>query len=184
VQGFPPALKGFQYRAELIVPSEENDLLDAIGKLALKEAPYRQFRAKRRIVLFEPVPDFLAPLRDKVAAWAGIPSARVVHALVTEYRPGTQLGWHRDSPEYGELAGVSLGGHCRMRLRPYPPKKGDRKSVLSMDLAPRSAYSMREEARWGWQHSIAPTAMLRYSVTFRTLREQMLHPRKNGYYRQ
>jgi alkylated DNA repair dioxygenase AlkB len=104
--------------------------------------------------------------------------------LVTEYRPGTQLGWHRDSPEYGELAGVSLGGHCRMRLRPYPPQKGDRKSVLSMELAPRSAYSMREEARWGWQHSIAPTAMLRYSITFRTLRERMLHPRENGYYRQ
>lgn len=177
-------MKGFQYQAELLAPAEEESLLDAIGKLALKEAPYRQFTAKRRIVMFEPAPDFLAPLRDKVAAWAGIPSVLIVHALVTEYRPGTQLGWHRDSPEYGELAGVSLGGHCRMRLRPYPPKKGDRKSVLSMDLAPRSAYSMREEARWGWQHSIAPTPMLRYSVTFRTLREQMLHPRENGYYRQ
>ena len=150
-------MKGFQYQAELIAPSEENDLLDAIGKLALKEAPYRQFTAKRRIVMFEPAPDFLAPLRDKVAAWAGIPSVLIVHALVTEYRPGTQLGWHRDSPEYGELAGVSLGGHCRMRLRPYPPKKGDR---------------------------IAPTPMLRYSVTFRTLREQMLHPRENGCHRQ
>jgi hypothetical protein len=110
VQGFPPALKGFQYQAELIAPAEEESLLDAIGKLALKEAPYRQFTAKRRIVMFEPVPD--------------------------------------------------------------------------MDLAPRSAYSMREEARWGWQHSIAPTPMLRYSVTFRTLREQMLHPRENGYHRQ
>jgi hypothetical protein len=43
---------------------------------------------------------------------------------------------------------------------------------------------MREEARWGWQHSIAPTATLRYSITFRTLRERMLHPRENGYYRQ
>jgi alkylated DNA repair dioxygenase AlkB len=165
-------LKGFQYQAELIAPAEENSLLDAIGKLALTQAPYRQFTAKRRIAMFEPVPDFLAPLRDKVAAWAGIAPHKIVHALVTEYRSGTQLGWHRDSPEYGELAGVSLGGHCRMRLRPYPPKKGDRKSVLSMDLPPRSVYSMREDARWGWQHSIAPTTTLRYSVTFRTLRER------------
>jgi alkylated DNA repair dioxygenase AlkB len=172
LQGLSQALKGFQYQAELITPAEEIDLLDAIGRLALKEAPYRQFTAKRRILMFEPAPDFLAPLRDKVAAWAGIPPERIAHALVTEYRPGTQLGWHRDSPEYGELAGVSLGGHCRMRLRPYPPKKGDRKSVLSLDLEPRSAYAMREDARWGWQHSIAPTTTLRYSITFRTRREQ------------
>jgi alkylated DNA repair dioxygenase AlkB len=176
-------LKGFQYQAELIAPDEEESLLDAIGKLELKEAPYRQFSAKRRIAMFEPVADFLVPLRDKVAAWAAIAPERIVHALVTEYGPGTQLGWHRDSPQYGELAGVSLGGHCRMRLRHYPHQKGDRKRPLGMELAPRSAYAMRGEARWGWQHSIAPTPMLRYSVTFRTLREQMLHPGEDGYHR-
>jgi alkylated DNA repair dioxygenase AlkB len=165
-------LKGFGYQAELITPAEEVFLLDAIAGLPLKEAAYRQFTAKRRIVMFEPVPEFLAAVRDKAGAWAGIPPARFVHALVTEYRPGTQLGWHRDSPEYGELAGVSLGGHCRMRLRPYPPKKGERKDILSLELEPRSAYSMRDEARWGWQHSIAPTTVLRYSITFRTLRRE------------
>ena len=105
--------------------------------LPLKEAAYRQFTAKRRIVMFEPVPQFLAALRDKAGAWGEIPAAKFVHALVTEYRPGTQLGWHRDSPEYGELAGISLGGHCRMRLRPFPPKKGERKDILSLDLEPR-----------------------------------------------
>ena len=130
-------MKGFQYQAELIAPDEEERLLDEIGKLELKEAPYRQFTAKRRIAMFEPVPEFLVPLRDKVAAWAAIAPERIVHALVTEYRPGTQLG-----------------------------------------------YAMRDEARWGWQHSIAPAPMLRYSVTFRTLRERMLHPGENGYYRQ
>ena len=163
-------MRGFQYQAEFITPAEEASLLDAIGALPLKEAAYRQFTAKRRIVMFEPVPEFLAALRDKAGAWAAIPPENFVHALVTEYRPGTQLGWHRDSPEYGELAGISLAGHCRMRLRPYPPTKGDRKDVLSLELEPRSAYSIRDEARWGWQHSIAPTPTLRYSVTFRTLR--------------
>ena len=29
---------------------------------------------------------------------------------------------------------------------------------------------MREASRWDWQHAIAPTPGLRYSVTFRTLR--------------
>jgi len=45
------------------------------------------------------------------------------------------------------------------------PKKAD---VLSLELAPRSAYVLRAEARWGWQHSVAPTPALRYSITFRT----------------
>jgi alkylated DNA repair dioxygenase AlkB len=90
-----------------------------------------------------------------------------VHALVTQYRPGVQLGWHRDSPEYGMLAGVSLAGSGVMRLRPYGTKVAS-KEILKLTLEPRSAYSMRDDARWGWQHSMAPAPMLRYSVTFRT----------------
>jgi hypothetical protein len=27
---------------------------------------------------------------------------------------------------------------------------------------------LRAEARWGWQHSVAPTPALRYSITLRT----------------
>ena len=57
---------------------------------------------------------------------------------------------------------------ARMRFRPYPPRN-DRKSVLSLELAPRSAYILRGDARWRWQHSIPATKALRYSITFRTL---------------
>ena len=39
---------------------------------------------------------------------------------------------------------------------------------IVIELAPRSAYVLRAEARWGWQHSVAPTPALRYSITFRT----------------
>lgn len=91
-----------------------------------------------------------------------------MHALVTEYDEGTPLGWHRDTPEFGVIVGVSLGGAARMRWRRYPPQKGDR--TYDLELEPRSVYCMRDEARWGWQHSIAPTRALRYSITFRTLR--------------
>jgi hypothetical protein len=31
-------------------------------------------------------------------------------------------------------------------------------------------YLLRDEIRWRWQHSVAPTRELRYSVTFRTRR--------------
>ena len=37
---------------------------------------------------------------------------------------------------------------------------------------PRSAYLLTGTARWGWQHSIAPTPALRYSITFRTRRRR------------
>jgi alkylated DNA repair dioxygenase AlkB len=57
-----------------------------------------------------------------------------------------------------------------MRLRRYPhvARRGGRS--LALELAPRSVYSLRGEARWGWQHAISPTPGLRYSITFRTLR--------------
>jgi hypothetical protein len=31
-------------------------------------------------------------------------------------------------------------------------------------------YVLRDEIRWRWQHSVAPTRELRYSITFRTRR--------------
>jgi alkylated DNA repair dioxygenase AlkB len=64
------------------------------------------------------------------------------------------------------VAGVSLGSTATMRFRRFPPRKGA--PVYTLDLAPRSAYVLRGDARWKWQHGIAPTPALRYSITFRT----------------
>jgi alkylated DNA repair dioxygenase AlkB len=113
-------------------------------------------------------PEFLDSLRSKVSGWVHVPAAALKHVLIAEYRPGTTLGWHRDVPDFELVCGVSLGAACRMRFRPFPPTR-DRKSVLSLDLAPRSAYVLRGDARWRWQHSIPPAKALRYSITFRTL---------------
>ena len=88
---------------------------------------------------------------------------------MTEYRPGTPLGWHRDTPEFGLIAGLSLGSACRMRFRPFPAQRGRDPRAFDLDLAPRSLYVMQGPARWGWQHSIPSTTHLRYSITFRTL---------------
>jgi alkylated DNA repair dioxygenase AlkB len=181
-----PLPSGFGYEREFITLDEEAALLKEISKLTLHEAKYKEFTAKRRIISYGarydfssnelvpagPIPPFLEPLRERIAEWAGIPASRFKHALIAEYKTGTQLGWHRDAPDFGIIVGVSLGGPSRMRLRPYPPKKGRSTETISLDLEPRSAYLMRGEARWGWQHSIPPTKMLRYSITFRTRREQ------------
>jgi alkylated DNA repair dioxygenase AlkB len=162
--------EGFVLVPDFIDAGEERTLLEALGRLPLEEARYREYTARRRIALFEDrLPQFLEPLRARIAAWLGVPAGLLRHALVNEYRPGTPLGWHRDAPRYERVAGVSLGGWARMRLRPYPPRKGA--AVLNLELAPRSAYRMESSARWGWQHSISATRELRYSVTFRSFRE-------------
>ena len=181
--GAPALPEGFVFQPDFITVEEERALLGAIGKLELEEAKYKAYTARRRIAYFgygydfsanrlgeaPPAPAFLEPLRDKVARWIGVAPAALEQALVTEYRPGTPLGWHRDAPDFERVTGVSLGGWARMRLRRYPRGK-DRPIVL--ELAPRSAYWMHGAVRWGWQHSIPPTRELRYSITFRTLRRQ------------
>lgn len=166
-QSGPP---GFRYQPDYLSAPEESALLDEIARLPFEEARYRDYTAKRRIVHWGPdaaKPQFLQPLIARIAAWLGVGAADLKQVLINEYRVGTPLGWHRDSPEYNLVAGVSLGAPCRMRLRPYPPRRGD--PVLSLDLAPRSAYQLCGDVRWRWQHSVPATKALRYSITFRTL---------------
>src|SRR5678816_3273367 len=138
---------GMIYEPEFLGPDEEAHLISRIHELPLHEAQYRQFTAKRRIVSFgasydfvtnklgpaDPIPPFLEPLRERVAAWTGVPAAEFTHGLITEYQTGTQLGWHRDVPEFEIVVGVSLGGPCRMRMRPYPPKRGRNTEALSFN---------------------------------------------------
>jgi alkylated DNA repair dioxygenase AlkB len=57
-----------------------------------------------------------------------------------------------------------------LRFRPYPPDAPKKKDVVRVTVAPRSIYLLRGPARWDWQHSVAPTKSLRYSITFRTAR--------------
>ena len=176
--------EGFVYQPDFITPGEERTLLDAIGALTLEDAKYREYTARRRVAYFgfsydfstnrlgeaAPVPEFLHPLRAKLARWMGLKPEAFAHALVNEYRPGTPLGWHRDAPDFDRVAGVSLGGWASMRLRPHGKNErlGKSKPIV-LDLPPRSAYQMNGPARWRWQHSIPPTRELRYSITFRTL---------------
>jgi alkylated DNA repair dioxygenase AlkB len=160
---------GLVYEPEFIAEAEEASLLAAVAALPFEEAKYREYTARRRIVTLSDPPPFLAPLRHRVAAWMGVPPADLAQILINEYRPGTALGWHRDSPEYELVAGVSLAASCRMRFRPWPPAKGRNPDALALEVAPRSAYLMRDAVRWRWQHSVPAVKALRYSITFRTL---------------
>ncbi len=177
--------EGFVYFPRFIDSAEERDLLGRLAELPVKETPYKEYTARRRTVSYGvdydpgheegrtsgPIPEFLLPLRKRLAVWAHLPEEAFVQGLVSEYRPGTPLGWHRDQPAYEAIVGLSLGAPCRMRFRPYRPDGRNRSvDVLFLDLMPRSAYRMCGPARRDWQHSVSPTPGLRYSITFRTLR--------------
>ena len=150
--------------------------------LSFRESEFRGFVGKRRTVSFgwrydfnvrelqptEIIPTSLLALRKKVAEFAGRPADDLQHALVTEYSPGAGIGWHKDRPEFADVIGVSLGAPCLFRFR---RKQGTRWERASIKLQPRSAYLLRDSARWDWQHSIPPVDTLRYSITFRSLRE-------------
>ena len=174
--------EGLRYEPDFVTREEEAELLAQFGRLPFEEAKYKSYRAKRRIVSFGSsydfetnelgpapgIPQFLLPLKERVATLIGSTADQIQHALINEYRPGTELGWHRDVGEFAVVAGISLAGPCRMKFRRYPPEKGAK--VFTLDLEPRSAYVLRDEIRWRWQHSVAPTKALRYSITFRTRR--------------
>ena len=183
----PSALpEGWGYQAGFLSEAEEAGLLAWIAQLPFAPARYKAHEARRRVVSFggrydyddnrllpaQPVPEALWPLRERVASWGGVPPQQLAHALVAEYAPGTPLGWHRDVPDFELVFGVSLGSVARLRFRPYPPLQPKKADVLAVELAPRSIYRIGGVARWGWQHSVAPTAALRWSITFRTLRSR------------
>lgn len=178
--------RGYAYEPEFLSKSEEEALVDEIVRLPFKQAEYKGFLANRRIVSYggqydfsaerlqpgEPIATFLWPLRAKAAAWVGCPADDFTHALIAEYPPGSQLGWHRDVPDFELVVGISLLSACRMRFRRYPPRV--REKSIALYIEPRSIYRLQDEARWEWQHSVPAVPALRYSITFRTLRNRVL----------
>ncbi|MDG4883975.1 alpha-ketoglutarate-dependent dioxygenase AlkB [Mesorhizobium sp. WSM4884] len=176
--------EGFHYRPELITRGEESDLVRHIGSLPFKPFDFHGHLANRQVVGFglrydydrrevveaPAMPDFLLPLRDKVAAFAGRPASEFSQVLINEYRPGAGIGWHRDKPYFELVAGVSLLASCSFRLRRRNGVTWDRETI---EVEPRSVYLMAGPARNEWEHSIPPLAQHRYSVTFRTLRPKL-----------
>jgi alkylated DNA repair dioxygenase AlkB len=182
-----PALpEGMLYEREFLTREEETALVELISQMPLHEMRYKTFTARRRVASFggqydfqaqrldeaAELPQSLAPLRRKAADWLGVQPEAFTHTLVAEYREGTALGWHRDVPDFEDVVGISLLNEAVMRFRPYPPREPKKAGVIKLVLEPRSIYLLRGPARWAWQHSVAPTRTLRYSITFRTARDR------------
>ena len=178
----PDLPPGLSYHPAFVTEDEERGLVELVGRLAFEEIRMRGQVARRRTVHFgwlygyeswriapgPPIPDFLLPLRVRSATLVGLEAAELAEVLVTEYPAGAGIGWHRDAPMFGTVIGVSLLTPCRFRLQ---RGQGQERETRTLLLEPRSAYVLDGGARWQWQHSIPPMSALRYSITFRTLRE-------------
>ena len=179
----PP--NGFLYYPEVLAPAEGDQLTARVRGIAFSSVEMRGQVARRRTAHFgwvygyeswqivpgPPLPDFLLPLRERVAPLAQVEAGALAEVLVTEYPAGAAIGWHRDAPQFGVVIGVSLASSCRMR---FQRGRGPARETRAVVLDPRSVYILSGEARQHWQHSIPAMKAPRYSVTFRTLR----HPRQ------
>lgn len=188
------SIPGLRYERDFLSIEDEALLIDVIQSLPLHAARYKDYFARRRVVSFgrsfdfdankllpgQPLDDRLADLKQRVARWAGIAPARLVHALVAEYAPGTPLGWHRDVPNFEHIIGVSLGGQATLRFRPYPYRPDLVGQVRNLSVEPRSIYMMAGDARWRWQHCVEATKELRWSITFRDIRDGHSDARSNA----
>lgn len=179
---------GFTYLPNFLSPDEHASLLTMIHTLPFQSFEFQGYTAKRRVVEYgweydfsqrkasetQPLPDFLMPLRERVADVCSVSANEFIEAIITEYPPGAPIGWHRDVPNFEIVAGLSLASTCRMRLRPYRSSGG----IVSLLLEPSSLYVMRDDARWNFEHSIPAVEELRYSITMRTLRSSSVRRKK------
>ena len=173
---------GFRYQADVLAPEEEATLVERIRDLPFKEFEFQGYIGKRRTVSYgwhydfnqrhlrktDDMPEFLLALRDTAARFADLEPSALQQVLVTEYADGAGIGWHRDKAVFGDVVGISLLSPCTFRLRRRNGETWDRVSIVA---EPRSMYLLRGPSRTEWEHSIPGVEALRYSLTFRNLRE-------------
>jgi alkylated DNA repair protein (DNA oxidative demethylase) len=178
------ALPGLAYRDDLVAPDEEAQLIAAIDRVELSPFRFQGWLGKRLTTSFgwrydfddasftqgAPLPEWLLPVREKAAAFAGLAPDAFAHALLIRYDPGAGIGWHKDRPVFEHVVGISLGNATTMRFRRRRPGGFDR---FAAPLAPRSVYHLSGEIRHLWEHSIAPMDLPRWSITFRSLSDKV-----------
>ena len=178
------SIPGLRYEPDFLTQLEELQLLAIIQTLPLHPVQYKEHQSRCRIISYGGIYDFntntvqpsveldprLFAIRKRVAEWLGIGPADIEQVLVTEYAPGTQLGWHRDVPHYKTIAGISLASAATLDFRRYPPSPATNRQAVKLELAPRSIYVLDGVARWEWQHRVPPVKLARWSITMRTKR--------------
>src|SRR5262249_41626323 len=146
------------------LPFREFEFHGFLGKRRIVSFGWKYDYGERRVHRSADIPDFLLPVREAAARFAGLEPTQFQQGLLTEYRPGPAIGWHKDKAVFGEVIGLSLLSACVFRFR---RKRGGSWQRANIAVAPRSAYLLQGAARSEWEHSIPPVEALRYSITFR-----------------
>jgi alkylated DNA repair protein (DNA oxidative demethylase) len=169
---------GFSYHPFFLSCGEQTALLTELGPLCFRQDTFRGVPMRRTIICYgndydaqrhsarKPAPEipaYLAPIRDRAAAIAGIEAETLTQAIIWRYPAKIGIGWHADNPAYGPvICGVSLAAHAVMKLKREVERH-------RFELAPGSLYILRDEARYDWMHSVDGNREERYSITFRSM---------------
>src|SRR5207237_4780240 len=146
--------EGFRYQRDVISAEQQDQLLQHLRDLPFQAFQFRGFEGKRRTVSYgwrydfnqqklqsaDPVPDFLRPVRQIAERFAGLEPEALEQVTVIEYSPGSAIGWHKDRPMFGDVAGVSLVSATRFRFRRTSGKRWERAEQL---VEPRSIYLLQ-----------------------------------------
>lgn len=171
-----------------LCPKDETTLIALIDAADLSPFRFQQWTGKRLTASYgwhydfergmasraDPMPSALLTIRARAAEFAGLDATALVQALLIRYDPGAGIGWHRDRPLFEHVVGISLGAPAILRFRQRAGERDGRTQYRreALPLAPRSIYHLAGAARWDWEHSIAPMAEPRWSVTFRSLSDR------------
>ena len=180
----PVLPNGFVYHPDFITEAEEIHLLKIISTLSLEPMQFHEYEARRKVLSFgkgwsftdqvlkkgKDIPVAFDFLVDKLVLHLSLPKQDIAQFLITEYPVGSVINWHRDAPPFDIIAGVSLLSDCTFKLRPHDKAKQNRKATIPLTVKRRSLYTLQGEAKSEWQHSTAPAKQVRFSLTFRTLK--------------
>src|SRR3954470_11946559 len=151
-----PHIPGLAYHRAYIDAKQEAELVTAIDaepwdtSWKRRRQPYGQSYGKSAAD-HPAIPAWAQFLIDKLYA-EGISERPFDQMLVNEYLPGQGIALHRDHAPFGRtVVSLSLLSACVMDFRHRPT--GRRERLL---LPPRSLLVMSHEARYDWQHGIAP----------------------------
>lgn len=147
-------MPGLRYLPGYVTEAEEQALVAAIDALPWntewqrRRQPYGAGYGGDGSAL---IPEWGRRLAERMLA-DGLTDVPFDQMLVNEYTPGQGISPHRDYAPFGRtVVSLSLLSLCVMDFR--HPATGRRQSLL---LEPRSLLVLSDEARYEWEHGIAP----------------------------
>lgn len=150
-----PPIPGLRYLPGYVTGDEEHALAAAIDTLPWntqwkrRRQPYGAGYGTRSSA--PPIPEWGRRLAARLLA-DGVTGVPFDQVLVNEYLPGHGISPHRDYAPFGRtVASLSLLSACVMDFRHTATGRKER-----LLLEPRSLLVMSDEARYDWEHGIAP----------------------------